>query len=82
MTAQLYGGIALDLKDGPVRTDYSTGQDGKRTARLILGEGTQSIAVSITHSPLAAIDQLEAAVAELKAWAIRQHQLQALPEVA
>lgn len=72
MTAQLYGPIALDLADGPIRTDYSRGFDGKPTARLILGEGTQSVAISVTQSTLATLDQMEAAVAELKAWVQRQ----------
>ena len=68
MTAQFYGGIALDLLDGPVRTEYSTGVDGKRTARLILGEGTQSIAVSVTRSTPEMLAELAESVAELQAW--------------
>lgn len=72
MTAQLYGPINLDLTDGPIKTDYSRGFDGKPTARLILGEGTQAVVISVTQSTLATLDQMEAAVAELKAWVQRQ----------
>jgi hypothetical protein len=82
VTAQLYGGISLDLLDGPIRTEYSTGVDGKRTARLVLGQGTQSIAVSCTRTTPAMLDELAEAVAELKAWVQRQQELNALPEVA
>lgn len=78
MSAQLYGGIALDLLDGPVRTEYSRGDDGKQRARLVLGEGTQSIAISVTRCPIKTLEELETAVAELKAWVQRQ----ALREVA
>lgn len=73
MTAQLYGGIALDLLDGPIRTKYfRSGFDGKPSAQLILGEGTQSIAISVTRCTPETLDELEAAVAELKAWVQRQ----------
>lgn len=83
MSAQLYGGIALDLMDGPVRTKYfRTEFDGKQSAQLVLGEGTQSIAVSVTRCPVETIAELETAVAELKAWVQRQEQLKSLPEVA
>lgn len=83
MTAQLYGGIALDLLDGPIRTQYSRSDfDGKPNARLVLGEGTQSIAISVTRSPVEALEELETAVAELKAWVQRQEQIKKLPEVA
>lgn len=74
MTAQFYGGIALDLIDGPIRTKYSrNGFDGKPAAQLVLGEGTQSIAVSVTRSTVDTLDELETAVAELKAWVQRQN---------
>jgi hypothetical protein len=83
VTAQFYGGVSLDLLDGPVRTEYSRSDfDGKLTARLILGEGTQSIAVSVTRSTPAMLAELQEAVAELAAWVKRQEQLRSLPEVA
>lgn len=82
MSASLYGPIALDLSDGPIRTDYSRGFDGKPTARLILGDGTQAIAISISSSPAETLARLEAAVAELAAWQQRQDMLRNLPEVA
>lgn len=82
MAAQLYGPISIDLKDGPVRADYGRGFDGKPTARLIVGEGTQSIAVSVTDATPEALAQLQEAVAELVAWTQRQARLAALPEVA
>lgn len=72
MSAQLYGPIALDLSDGPIRTEYSRGWDGKPTARLVLGDGTQSIAISVSDSPAETLARLEAAVAELAAWQQRQ----------
>ncbi|MET9073935.1 hypothetical protein ABZX95_17545 [Streptomyces sp. NPDC004232] len=82
MSAQLYGGISLDLNDGPIRTEYTRGFDGKPTARLILGEGTQSVAISVTASPAETLAQLQEAVAELAAWQQRQEMLHGLPEVA
>lgn len=82
MTAHLYGGISLDLMDGPVRAEYSRGYDGMPTARLVLGEGSVSIAVSVTASSLDTIDELVEKVAELRAWAQRMHQIKSLPEVA
>ncbi len=82
MNAQLYGPINIDLNDGPVRADYGRGFDGKPTARLIVGEGTQSVAVSVTHATPEALTQLQEAVAELVAWTQRQMLLQRLPEVA
>lgn len=75
MAAQLYGPISIDLLDGPVRTDYGRGFDGKSTARLIVGEGTQSIAVSVTNATPEALAQLQEAVAELAAWTQRQNLL-------
>lgn len=78
MTAQLYGPIAIGLNDGPVTADYSRGFDGKPTARLIVGVGTQSIAVSVTDATPDAIAELQEKVAELAAWVQRQ----ALREVA
>lgn len=78
MPAQLYGPIAIDLNDGPVRADYSRGFDGKQTARLIVGEGTQSIAISVTNASPEALAKLQEAVAELAAWTQRQN----LKEVA
>lgn len=81
MPAQLYGPIRIDLNDGPVGTDYGRGNDGKPTARLIIGEGTQSVAVSVTEATPEALDRLAEAVAELKAWTQRQQQLRLLPEV-
>lgn len=82
MSAQLYGGISLDLNDGPIRTEYSRGWDGKPTARLILGDGTQTIAISVTNSPAEILALLQEAVAELAAWQQRQDMLRGLPEVA
>ncbi len=74
MTAQLFGPINLDLTDGPIRTDYSRSQfDGKPTARLILGDGTQAVAISVTESPAEVLAQLQEAVAELAAWVQRQN---------
>ena len=80
--AQLYGPISLDLSDGSVRAETSRGFDGKPTARLILGEGTQSIAISVTNSPAETLAELQEAVARLAAWVERQDKLRGLPEVA
>jgi len=81
--ADIYGGITVDLNDGPIRTEYSRDTfDGKPTARLVLGEGTQSIALSVTLSPVEILAELQEAVAELAAWVQRQEQIKSLPEVA
>ena len=82
MNAQLYGPISIDLNDGPVRAEYKRGFDGKPTARLIVGEGTQSIALSITNATPTVMADLAEKVAELAAWVQRMDGLKALPEVA
>lgn len=82
MSAQIYGGITVDLNDGPVRTEYGRDINGKPLARLVIGTAGQSVGISVSESPLDTIAQLEEAVAELKVWALRQEQLKTLPEVA
>ena len=82
MSAQIYGGITVDLNDGPVRTQYNRGIDGKPMARLVIGEAWESVGISVTNSSIDTIAELEEAVAELKAWVLRQEQLKTLPEVA
>ncbi len=82
MSARLSGPITLDLADGPVRTAYGRGDDGRQYARLLLGEGSDQVAVSVTNSPDEVIEQLEAAVAELRAVTRRQRSLRVLPEMA
>ena len=80
--AQLYGPIRLDLNDGPVRAEYGRGIDGKPTALLVIGDGTEAVAVSVTNAGPEAIAQLQEVVAELAAWTQRQTMLRGLPEVA
>lgn len=82
MSAQIYGGITVDLNDGPIRTEYNRGIDGKPRARLVIGTAGESVGISVTNSSIDTIAELEEAVAELKAWALRQEQLKTLPEVA
>jgi hypothetical protein len=82
MSASLYGPIALDLADGPVQVDVSRGIDGKPRARLVFGEGTQAVAISVTESPAETLAELQEAVAQLIAWQQRQELLAGLPEVA
>ncbi len=82
MPAQLYGPIRIDLNDGPVHTDYGRDHNGKPTALLIVGEGTASIAVSVTNATPEALAQLQEAVARLAAWTQGQQLIQSLPEVA
>jgi hypothetical protein len=82
VSAQIYGGITVDLNDGPVSTEYNRGIDGKPMARLVIGEAGESVGISVTNSSIDTIAELEEAVAELKAWAQRQEQLKTLPEVA
>lgn len=76
--AQMYGGINFDLNDGPIRTKHFRTADGKPCAQLVIGEAGQSVAISVTQSTVDTLAELEAAVAELKAWVQRQ----ALREVA
>lgn len=80
--ADIYGGLTVALNDGPINTAYGRDINGKSTALLVIGEGARTLGISVTDSSLAALDELEAAVAELKAWALRQQQLKSLPEVA
>lgn len=80
--AEIYGGITVNLNDGPIRTHYSRDFEGKPMARLVIGEAWESIGISVTQSTPETVAELEAAVAELKAWVQRQEQLKTLPEVA
>jgi hypothetical protein len=82
VTTRIIGGITVDLSDGPIRTEYSRGFDGKPTARLVIGDGSDSIGIAVTSSPAETLAQLQEAVAELAAWAVRMESLKALPEVA
>ncbi|EFE65851.1 predicted protein [Streptomyces viridosporus ATCC 14672] len=82
MSAQLYGPIALDLRDGPVAATYGRCEDGRPFARLVFGEGSQQIAISVTNSPADTLTQLQEAIAQIAAWKQRQEQIKTLPEVA
>ncbi|NUP15435.1 MAG: hypothetical protein HOZ81_04890 [Streptomyces sp.] len=80
--AEMYGGINFDLNDGPIRTKHFRTIDSKPCAQLVIGEAGESIAISVTRSPVDTLIELETAVAELKAWVQRQEKIRALPEVA
>ena len=82
MTAKLTGGLTFVLDDGPVRTEYSRGWDGKPTARLVLGDGPDNIAIAVSDSPAETLAQLQEAVSELRAWVTLQERMKHLPEVA
>ncbi|MFD8008143.1 hypothetical protein [Streptomyces mirabilis] len=82
MTTRIIGGITVDLSDGPIRTEYSRGFNGKPTARLVIGEGSDSIGIAVSSSPAETLAQLQEAVAELAAWSARMESIKALPEVA
>jgi len=82
VNAQLYGGINIDLNDGPVATKYFRGGDGKMCAQLIIGEANESVAISVSNATPDAITQLLEKVAELGAWTQRMDDLRSLPEVA
>lgn len=78
MNAQLFGPIAVALNDGPVTTEYGRGIEGKPFASLVIGDGTQSIAVSVTDATPDILATLAEKVAELAAW----QQRHTLTEVA
>ncbi|MFE9432407.1 hypothetical protein ACFYNA_15615 [Streptomyces sp. NPDC006640] len=82
MNALIIGGITYALNDGNIRTKYGRGDDGKRTARLVLGEERDELTIVVTDSASETLARLEAAVAELRAEAERQERLANLPEVA
>ncbi|MCX5598357.1 hypothetical protein OOK29_09430 [Streptomyces phaeochromogenes] len=83
MTAHIIGGLTVDLHDGPIRTEYSRSHfDGKPTARLVIGQGSDSIAIAVSSSPAETLDQLLEAVSELRAWTATQQLVKRLPEVA
>lgn len=73
MSAYLYGPISLDLGDGPVAATYGFDEDGRRFARLVLGEGSQQIAVSLTRTPAGTLTHLQEAIAQVAVWQQRQH---------
>jgi hypothetical protein len=80
--AEIYGGITVNLNDGPIRTQYDRAIDGKPMARLVIGEAWESVGIAVSQSTPDTLAELEAAVAELKAWVQRQEMLRSLPEVA
>ncbi|MFD5221455.1 hypothetical protein ACFWMH_27820 [Streptomyces tendae] len=82
MSASLYGPIVLDLKDGPVSVRMGLDSEGRPFARLILGEGSQQVAISVTNCDLATLADLRSAAAELADWGQRANRLASLPEVA
>lgn len=83
MTARLYGPVAIDLDDGPIRVEYGIDpMNGAPTARLVIGDLTQSIAISITTATPDAVAELAAKAGELADWALRQKRFADLPEVA
>lgn len=82
MNALIIGGITYALNDGNIRTKYGRGADGKRTARLVLGEERDELCIVVTDSAPETLARLEAAVAELRAEMERQSRLASLPEVA
>lgn len=82
MNARIIGGITGALNDGPVRTKYGRGFDGKPTAQLVIGKDSDSIAISVTDSPAETLALLEEKVAELRAWVALQEQVKNLPELA
>lgn len=73
MSADIYGGINVDLNDAPIRCEYDHGIDGKQMARLVIGEPGKSLAISVTNSSPDTVDQLAEAVARLAAWTKRQN---------
>lgn len=73
MSAQLYGPIALDLRDGPIDATYGYSEDGRPFARLVLGEGSQTVAISVTHTPADTLTHLQEAIAQIAAWTQRQN---------
>ncbi|MFD7465057.1 hypothetical protein [Streptomyces tendae] len=82
MSASLYGPINLDLGDGPVHVDTSRGPDGQQRTRLVLGDLTQAVVISVTDSPAETLAELQEAVAQLIALQQTQARLASLPEVA
>lgn len=72
MSAHLYGPISLDLGDGPVAATYGRDDEGRPFARLVFGEGSQTVAVSVTRTPAGTLTQLQEAIAQLAAWQQRQ----------
>ncbi|WP_416477089.1 hypothetical protein [Streptomyces sp. LKA04] len=82
MSAHLYGPINLDLGDGPVHVDTSRGPDGQQRTRLVFGDLSQAVVISVTNSPVETLTQLQEAVAQIVALQERQARLAGLPEVA
>jgi hypothetical protein len=82
VTSRIVGGVTVALNDGPIRTEYSRSFDGMPTARLVIGAGSDSIALTVSSSSTETLAQLQEKVAELAAWVQRMESLKALPEVA
>jgi hypothetical protein len=73
--AQLYGPISLDLQDGPIEVKVGLDGEGRPFARLVLGDLTQAVAISVTNSNPDTLADLASAVAELAAWTQRASKL-------
>jgi len=72
MSADIYGGITVDLNDGPVRAEFDRGYDGREQARLVIGDPNQSIAITVTQASPEAVADLAEVAARLLAWTQRQ----------
>jgi hypothetical protein len=72
MSADIYGGITVDLNDAPIRCEYDRDLDGRQMARLVIGEPGKSIAITVTNSSPDTVAELAEAVAQLAAWTKRQ----------
>ncbi|MEZ3180346.1 hypothetical protein KYY02_17125 [Streptomyces pimonensis] len=73
MSADIYGGITVDLHDAPIRCEYDRDIDGKQMARLVIGEPGKSLAITVTNSSPDTVAELAEAVAQLAAWTKRQN---------
>jgi hypothetical protein len=82
MSADIYGGITVDLNDAPIRCEFDRGIDGRPLARLVIGEGARTLAVTVSNSSPEKVAELEETVARLAAWTQRREQTRTLPEVA
>lgn len=83
MSARIIGGLTFDLDDGPVSAKcVASSIDGRPTAWLVLGDGSDKVEIRLTDTPDETLAQLEAAVTKIRTELARQKRLAALPEVA
>jgi hypothetical protein len=83
VSARIIGGLLYDLDDSPVRVDTGRSPfDGTPQQRLVLGDGSSELTISLTTTTVERIDDLIEALHRIRDEKARWAHIKQLPEVA